>query len=61
MGWFTQSEDSKGAVRAKTGHHRDTGQDVSEFIVVDKASGSRTHIGIDVQSGAQVFRKDSKD
>ena len=60
MGWLTQYEDKKSAVRVKVGRHENTGQDVTEFIVVDKKSGDYAHIGRDVQTGGQVFRKDTK-
>ena len=53
--WETQSEDSKTAVRVSIGYDRDTGSDVTEFILVDKTNGEKDHRGYDLKTGNRVF------
>lgn len=51
----TQSDSPTSVVKVSDGVHRDTGQHVTEFIVVDKTSGEKTHLGYDSTTGKKVF------
>jgi hypothetical protein len=51
----TQDSNPNAWVGVREGFHRDTQQQIQEFIVQDKEAQERIHLGIDM-NGNEVFR-----
>ena len=51
----TQDTNPNAWVGVREGFHHDTQQVVQDFIVQDKSTGERVHLGIDL-NGHEVFR-----
>ena len=51
----TQDSNPNAWVGVSEGYNRDTQQQIQDFLVQDKTTGERVHLGIDM-NGNEVFR-----